>query len=330
MEYVANPGRNIKVIAKDKNTGKVLGMMSLGSDVTSIAARDNFIGWTRQQRNEGRLKHTCIGSTILPTQPLGYNYVGGKLLALLCLSDEVQNEWKRRYGQTLVGVTTTSLYGSFSQYNNLKYWNKRGKSSGSIVFEPTRDTLYKVRDWVHKRDPVKYWEWYFALDDRGNKLKRDHKFRMLNWVYSQLKIKDTKTFHQRGIYFSHLYENTAEFLIMCQENKHDLVFCCELISDIEPTFYDKLAKYIKNITKKNNIPCFEVLGTLISDFSKLLKQKANRKPSGQHALNKDYYKRIEAVQFTISHDDGKVISDLDNSDVVLVGISRTSKTPTSI
>ena len=97
------------------------------------------------RETHGRLKHTCIGSTILPTQPLGYNYVGGKLLALLCLSDEVQNEWKRRYGQTLVGVTTTSLYGSFSQYNNLKYWNKRGKSSGSIVFEPTRDTLYKVR-----------------------------------------------------------------------------------------------------------------------------------------------------------------------------------------
>ena len=63
----------------------------------------------------------------------------------------------------------------------MKYWNKRGKSSGSIVFEPTKDTLYKVRDWVHKRDPVKYWEWYFALDDKGNKYKRDHKFRMLKY-----------------------------------------------------------------------------------------------------------------------------------------------------
>lgn len=207
-----NIGRNMFYLVRDKSTGKYLGVIVITGDFLDLAPRDNFIGWTRQQRNEGRLKHTCIGSTILPTQPLGYNYVGGKLLALLCLSDEVQNEWKRRYGQTLVGVTTTSLYGSFSQYNNLKYWNKRGKSSGSIVFEPTRDTLYKVRNWVHKRDPVKYWEWYFALDDRGNKLKRDHKFRMLNWVYSQLKIKDTKTFHQRGIYFSHLYENTAEFL----------------------------------------------------------------------------------------------------------------------
>ena len=93
---------------------------------------------------------------------------------------------------------------------------------------------------------------------------------------------------------------------------------------------NNLAKHLTLEAKKNNIPCFEVLGTLISDFSKLLEQQANRKPSGQHVLDKEYYKRIEAVQFTISHDDGKVISDLENSDVVLVGVSRTSKTPTSI
>ena len=93
---------------------------------------------------------------------------------------------------------------------------------------------------------------------------------------------------------------------------------------------NKLAKYLTNETKKNNTPCFDIFSSLISDFSKLLKQKANRKPSGQHALDEEYYKRIEAVQFTMSHDDGKIISDLNKSDVVLVGISRTSKTPTSI
>ena len=93
---------------------------------------------------------------------------------------------------------------------------------------------------------------------------------------------------------------------------------------------NSLAQYLELKTKKNNIPCFEVLGNLISDFSKLLKQEASRKPSGQHILDKEYYKRIEAVQFTMSHDDGKVISDLEKSDVILVGISRTSKTPTSI
>ena len=97
------------------------------------------------------------------------------------------------------------------------------------------------------------------------------------------------------------------------------------------TIVDKeLSKYMATEAKKNNIPCFEVLGNLISDFSKLLNQQASRIPSGQHILDAEYYRRIEAVQFTMSHDDGKIITDLDNSDVILVGISRTSKTPTSI
>ena len=93
---------------------------------------------------------------------------------------------------------------------------------------------------------------------------------------------------------------------------------------------EDLAKYIITEAKKNNIFCFEVLGNLITDFSKLLKQVASRKPSGQHVLDKEYYNRIEAVQFTMTHDDGKIISDLEKSDVILIGVSRTSKTPTSI
>ena len=97
------------------------------------------------------------------------------------------------------------------------------------------------------------------------------------------------------------------------------------------TIVDKsLTNYLVNLCKKNNIPCFAVLGNLISDFSKLLKKEASRLPSAQHVLDEEYYKRIEAVQYTITHDDGKIISDLNVADVILVGVSRTSKTPTSI
>jgi len=91
-----------------------------------------------------------------------------------------------------------------------------------------------------------------------------------------------------------------------------------------------LAKYLNHHCKKEKVPNFEVLGNLISDFSKLLGKEASHKPSGQHVLDDEYYKRIEAVQFTMGHDDGKKISDIENSDIVLVGVSRTSKTPTSI
>ena len=92
----------------------------------------------------------------------------------------------------------------------------------------------------------------------------------------------------------------------------------------------KLAKYLSKKSELSNIPCFGVLGSLILAFSKLLNQKAIHKPSAQHVLDDDYYKRIEAIQFTMSHDDGKITKDLSKSDVILLGVSRTSKTPTSI
>jgi len=73
-----------------------------------------------------------------------------------------------------------------------------------------------------------------------------------------------------------------------------------------------------------------VLGDLILSFSKLLNQKASHIPSGQHVLNEEYYNRIEAIQFTMNHDDGNSIEDIGKSDIILLGVSRTSKTPTSI
>ena len=92
----------------------------------------------------------------------------------------------------------------------------------------------------------------------------------------------------------------------------------------------QIAKIIKECKEKNNIPCFGVLGNLILSFSKLLNQKATHKPSAQHVLDEDYYKRIEAIQFTMTHDDGKKNEDISKADIILLGVSRTSKTPTSI
>ena len=90
------------------------------------------------------------------------------------------------------------------------------------------------------------------------------------------------------------------------------------------------AKYLANESEKKKIPCFGVLGNLILNFSKILNQKASHEPSGQHVLNDEYYDRIEAIQFTMNHDDGNLISEVEKSDIILVGVSRTSKTPTSI
>ena len=93
---------------------------------------------------------------------------------------------------------------------------------------------------------------------------------------------------------------------------------------------NNLAKYLANTSGEKKIPCFGVLGNLILNFSKILNQKASHEPSGQHILNEEYYDRIEAIQFTMNHDDGNLANDIDKSDIILVGVSRTSKTPTSI
>ena len=93
---------------------------------------------------------------------------------------------------------------------------------------------------------------------------------------------------------------------------------------------NNLAKYLANTSESKQIPCFGVLGNLILNFSKILNQKASHEPSGQHILNEEYYDRIEAIQLTMNHDDGNLLNEIDKSDIILVGVSRTSKTPTSI
>jgi len=220
MKNNSNIGRNLYYTVVDGRSGKYLGVICISSDFLDLTPRDSAIGWARDVKTQqGMINHTAIGSTIVPLQPLGFNYMGGKLLALLCLSDTVQNDWKVRYGDTLVGVTTTSLYGNtksngLSQYDGLEHWNKMGFSSGSVAFEPTRKTMKMVFDWIKENHTRKYFEWWEAKNQNGLPLKRDHKNRSLNFAYSKLSIPKEliRTEHQRGIYFSPLYNNTSEYL----------------------------------------------------------------------------------------------------------------------
>ena len=216
----SNIGRNLHFIVKDNKTSKYLGVVTISSDFLDLTPRDKYIGWDRTLKTQGgMINHTGIGSSIVPTQPLGYNYVGGKLLSLLCLSDEVQRLWKQQYGDIMVGVTTTSLYGNtkangLSQYDGLDYWEKMGFTAGSVSYEPERETIYLIRDWLKTKPTRKYFEWYVATKGSGQPYKRDHKNRSLQYVYAQMKIPKEliRSDHARGIYFSELYTNTNEFL----------------------------------------------------------------------------------------------------------------------
>ena len=220
MKNNANIGRNLNFVVRDKVTKKYLGVICISSDFLDLTPRDNHIGWPRELKTQGgMINHTAIGSTIVPLQPLGFNYVGGKLLALLCLADPVQELWKKLYGDVLVSVTTTSLYGrtkadGLSQYDNLDHWQKMGFTAGSVSFEPEKNTRYEIRDWLKVKHTRKYFEWYAAKKASGQPHKRDHKNRSLQFVYSKLNIPKQliRTDHARGIYWSPLYDNSIDRL----------------------------------------------------------------------------------------------------------------------
>ncbi len=118
-------------------------------------------------------------------------------------------------------------------------------------------------------------------------------------------------------------ENQISKILEVAKNNNNSVILYTIVDN-------NLAKFLKEKSNEKKIPCFGVLDDLIINFSKVLKQKASHLPSGQHVLNEEYYERVEAIQFTMNHDDGNMTHDIQKSDIVLLGVSRTSKTPTSI
>ena len=155
---------------------------------------------------------------------------------------------------------------------------------------------------------------YLISDSTGETLDR---------IFLAIKAQFKNTNYQIHPYSFTRTENQILKILSEAEKKENSVILYTIVDN-------NLAKYLANTCNDKKIPCFGVLGDLILSFSKLLNQKASHVPSGQHALNEEYYKRIEAIQFTMNHDDGNLIKEIDKSDIILLGVSRTSKTPTSI
>jgi len=155
---------------------------------------------------------------------------------------------------------------------------------------------------------------YLISDSTGETLDR---------VFLAIKAQFNNIEYDVRSYFFTRTENQIS-KIMEEAKKNDDAIILYTIVDTS------LAKFLADKGDEKKIPCFSVLGNLIMNFSKLLNQKASHVPSGQHALNEEYYERIEAIQFTMAHDDGNLVEDIDKADLILLGVSRTSKTPTSI
>jgi hypothetical protein len=214
MEFTANPGRNIKFFIKDRVTNKLLGVVCLGSDVTSLGARDNFIGWTKDNKFvDGKLKYTSIGTTICCAQPLGYNFLGGKLVAALVTTSVVRDAWKKLYGQTLVGLSTTSLYGIHSMYNSIPLWKTLGSSKGRIALKPD-DAIYETwHDWLKENQKEEYLKQTTQKEGVAGP-PTGVKQKVINMIFKAVGIKGSDYMHgfKRGIFYADIYENGKEFL----------------------------------------------------------------------------------------------------------------------
>ncbi len=155
---------------------------------------------------------------------------------------------------------------------------------------------------------------YLISDSTGETLDR---------VFLAIKAQFTNIeYNIKSYFFTRTENQVVKILEEAKKNKNSIILYTIVDSS--------LAKFLANKSDEKKIPCFGVLGNLILSFSKLLNQQASHVPSGQHALNEEYYERIEAIQFTMNHDDGNMVDELDKSDLILLGVSRTSKTPTSI
>jgi hypothetical protein len=223
-EYDQAPGRCIKFLVIDENTEKVIGLMSVASDVISIACRDKYIGWTLENKLERKmLRHSAIGTTIAPTQPFGTNFLGGKLIAALVTSGVIRSEWENPTISNdsnpckLVGMTTTSLYGNskgnFSMYNGLKWWKPVGLSNGNVLIKPSDEIYERWHTWLKKTYKLEY-EKKMTQKEGVSGPVTGAKQRVLSMMFRELGVSASNYVHgyKRGTYYSCFYHNTKEFL----------------------------------------------------------------------------------------------------------------------
>lgn len=206
MEWVANPGRNMKFWVKDKVTDKILGQICVGSDVTSIKVRDHYIGWSKQDKFDNhRLNNTCIATTIVATQPGGYNLIMGKLIAALTTCKIIRDAWEEKYGDKLIAIGTTSLYGVHSMYNGMPHFKTLGETAGQVRLKPDDSVYLPWNQWLKENHPEEHKK---AISTTGPKQN------VINKIFKHCKIKASTYDHgfKRGVYLAQLYENGNEFL----------------------------------------------------------------------------------------------------------------------
>ena len=157
---VSVPGKSIKWVVYEKNTNKIAGFIRLGSPTINSKPRNNFLGKPLDTLNAKVMKRfndsTIMGFIIVPTQPFGFNYLGGKLLAAICCSHLTKDTLDKKYGGPFCMFETTSLYGSTkssSQYDGMKpFLRHKGETVSDFAPLINDDNFHRLNDWFKERN----------------------------------------------------------------------------------------------------------------------------------------------------------------------------------
>jgi len=195
---VSVPGKSIKWVVYEKNTGKIAGFIRLGSPTINSKPRNNFLGKPLDTLNAEVMKRfndsTIMGFIIVPTQPFGFNYLGGKLLAAICCSHLTKDTLNKKYGGPFCMFETTSLYGSTkssSQYDGMKPLLKHsGKTVSDFAPLINDDNFHKLNDWFKERNggPL--------IDPQASSRKLKTQTKMISIIKSALKDVDENAYNK--------------------------------------------------------------------------------------------------------------------------------------
>ena len=206
----------IKIMIKDKNSQKYLGILEISNDIYSCQCRDDFIGWNSSNKKDivninenlqkSRISYIINITCCIGLQPMSYNLNIGKLLVMTIFSNEVMEYFKEKRGYYYTGVSTFGLYGKSIQYDRLKEIKFIGETKGNGTCEFPQSIYENLRDFIKQHYPNEYIK-------RSN--MSSSKMRILQFSLNILDF-DYKNilFHgkKRGIYFGSTSNQSIDFL----------------------------------------------------------------------------------------------------------------------
>jgi hypothetical protein len=205
------PGKNSKLCVQEKNSGKIAGFIKLASPLINAKPRNEWLGRPLQTEDKEEMSHfnrgTIMGFVIVPVQPFGFNYLGGKLMAAICCSHDVRRFLNDKYGGPFCMFETTSLYGNIkggSMYDGMRpFLRYKGDTESKFFLTFADDMFHEMKKWFEDRNAG---EPLVHKAASSRKLKTQTK--MISIISNSLKQHNT-TAHQKFVQFRKDTENVT-------------------------------------------------------------------------------------------------------------------------